>query len=238
MSEKDPISAERWFPVEALERWHKGRFGHTLASKEAHGYWIFFVGTCLVFAGFLLFASGYAVEKESTWFWTARQTAAVLGSFGVLAVLHGTVRLLPVRQAHRAVEAVGTLIYTSATFLFILYYPANWNVPSRSPSPDYSGWVSVIYFLGIAFILLPGFVRVWTEGLHVSDRGSARELNRRIEDLEQEVLDLSSTVEGLREENRKIRSTVDELERSLQMVSERYEESLSEGFSEDDGGED
>jgi hypothetical protein len=239
MTKDNTAGSEPNLLPETVERWHRSRFGSSVYSEEVYGYWIFAIGTSLVIIGFLIFILSSVLGKGDTNLWVARQTAAVLAASGAPAVLYATVRELPVRHVHRGALATGAFLCSVAVVLFVFYYPTNWNVLSRSPSPDSSGWVSAVYFLGIIFLVLPALVRVWTEGFHRSNPDRrVKQLVHKVDRLEKKLESQSSTVNEISKENRRIRSTVDEIENRLRTVSEQHERSMREDVSERYRGED
>ena len=139
---------ERGFLVEM----YASRFGEPRYDKEAYGYWLFVVGAVLGVLGLFALVASVAPEPRSSSSFAARRIAGVVGGLGFLALMLGVVYRLPVRRVVDRVSLLGAGLGVVALAAFFFYYPANWNVPAGSSSPDYAVPVAAVYGVGVLLI--------------------------------------------------------------------------------------
>lgn len=116
--------------LESLERWHRNRFGTSIYSEAVYGYWLFVAGISLVSLGFIIYIFNSVAENGGSVFWTARQTAAVLGAVGASLTLYVAVRQLPIERTSETTAATGAFfVFSVLFFLSFIIQPTGTSLP-------------------------------------------------------------------------------------------------------------
>jgi uncharacterized protein YegP (UPF0339 family) len=143
---------------------YASRFGEPRHEKEAYGYWLFVVGAALGVVGLFALVASVAPEPRSSSAFAARRIAGLLGGLGFLALMLGVVYRLPVRRVVDRIALLGVGLGVVGLAGFLFYYPANWNVPAGSPSPDYAVPVAAVYGVGVLVIAVCALVLPFVVG--------------------------------------------------------------------------
>ena len=114
------------------------------------GFALFFGGIALGLLGFVIFLGSLGAEPGTPTFWAFREVAIALAAVGMPGILAGIVVLLPVGRRARLAAGAGAAICLIAVGLFIVVYPANWNVRGAA---DYSAAGIAVYASGLAVLV-------------------------------------------------------------------------------------
>ena len=130
--------------------------GEPDSKKDVYGYWFFFFGSVIAFAGIIFFLLISQVPEGSlslTILNAVTMAAYVIAAAGLPMALLGIVLLLPVQRWGIGLTLVGTLVAFGGIGYFTTVFPRNWP-PVPEGAPNKAPEVIAVYAGGVAIIAL------------------------------------------------------------------------------------
>ena len=148
-----------------LESRYDNLFGTKTSKGQLYGgFVLLLLGILLGIAAVVFVIVGYNVDKGDTAVFRWREAAGICGGLALLLIPFGVTVSLPTKTGMRILSYIGVLIGALAVVLFMMHYPAHFNVKSQLEAgevqDDYLILDTVLFVIGFAALVATLFTSV------------------------------------------------------------------------------